>query len=61
MRPIFPILFLIFILGSCKTRESAADASSSASQTDTRPLDSFRIQTAESLIYWMGSSPSGSH
>ncbi|HEX5625347.1 MAG TPA: YceI family protein [Saprospiraceae bacterium] len=61
MRPISLLFFLSYLLVSCTSKESAPDAASTTSSTDTRKLDSFRIQTAESLIYWMGSSPSGSH
>jgi len=56
------ILFAIMIAGALACKQKCANAELSPSMLDGGMItDSFTIELDQSLVYWSGSSPSGSH
>lgn len=51
----------IFLLSACKQNTSVTNPQSNEQGTLHTSSDSFQIDTAQSIIYWMGKSPSGAH
>lgn len=58
---VFQIACALFLLSACKQNAGGPITQSQESGTLQTSTDSFQIDTAQSIIYWMGKSPSGAH
>ncbi len=58
---VFQLTCIFFLLSACKQNTSVTNPQSNEQGTLHTSSDSFQIDTAQSIIYWMGKSPSGAH
>ncbi|MEI2694983.1 MAG: YceI family protein [Saprospiraceae bacterium] len=58
---VFQLTCIFFLLSACKQNTSVTNPQSNEQGTLLTSSDSFQIDTAQSIIYWMGKSPSGAH
>lgn len=61
IRVFFQLTSVLFLLSACKQNTGGPILQSNDPGILHSSTDSFQIDTAQSIIYWMGKSPSGSH
>lgn len=61
IRVVFQLIGVFFLLSACKQNTAGPNPQSNEPDTMHTSSDSFQIDTAQSIIYWMGKSPSGAH
>lgn len=55
------LISIINFFSACQNQKDPSNTEETASSTEQKDLDTFLVEPGQSLIYWMGSSPSTQH